>query len=819
MNKHLTYLIILIIGIILTGCYSTGRIPSDRTDDRIIKQDEASNDSLQINTSNKLLFREIDEAVLSLPIEAKLDTTAKLLEHATDFRNEGEMFSAGYLYAMATLIISSVNKDSIGEYSDFYSDLLSEIRYFYSDYVAEVDTLPEESPLEIVIAGAEEAEADTAVSLQEVWVPPEVEFDSSAIDSAIRAFDVLPPIPIIINKKVENSITYFQTKGRKVFTRYLERGEYYIPMLKEILRKEGMPEDLVYLSMIESGFKPYAYSYAHASGLWQFIKSTGKIFDLEIDYWYDERRDPEKSTYAAIRYLKKLYVDFDDWYLALASYNCGEGRVSRHIKKYNTRNYWELKRLPRQTRNYIPLYLAAATIAKNPTAYGFKELEFKSFPPKDSVFVTECIDLEVIAGIVGSDIKKIRELNYPIRQWCTPPNRDSTKLYLPHGTVDKFITELPNIPREKKRRLVRHVVKKNETLSGIASGYGTTIKAIRKVRENKIYSSNRIYAGKTLLIPIPSDFYKKNTKSAPKYVASPERDKSIYTVRKGDNLTNIARRYGTTVASLRQWNKLYRSRYIHPGQKLTIWVKPPRPTVWQGDIPDYHTVKRGENLSYIAKRYGVSLNETKSLNKLTNRSVIHPGDKVMLPSSGESPAKSKKQEFYIYTIKKSDNLWTIAQKNSVSVYELKRINRITNHRKIKPGDKIKIPISVKKTDSSKATQKDFIIPQENHQVYIVRKGDTLWDLAKEYNVSIAEIKQINGIKKSGKIKQGQKIKIPVRTGNSDNKKETIHIVKRGDTLWDIARAYGVSVDDIRRINRIAKKGKIKSGDKIIIPEK
>ena len=646
-------------------------------------------------------FDELSELGLS----EKLATASRLLDYAFNFQSEGNLTSAENSFERARFLIASVEIDSLGNRVEFYKDIVADINHYYDNYVAALEVLPEESPPEAVIAGVLQAEGDSLNGDTTVFMHPEISFDSTELKAALDTAEAFPPVPLIVNKKVKNAISFFQHKGRKVFQRWLERGGYYIPIMTQILREEGLPEDLVYLSMIESGFNPKAYSYAHASGPWQFIRSTARIFGMKSDWWYDERRVPEKSTRAASKYLKKLYLEFDDWYLALAAYNCGEGKIARHIRKYKTRDFWKLKRIPRQTRNYIPTFIAAAIIAKNPAKYGFKDIDFKARIPVDSVLVTDCIDLELAAKMVESDFKTIKKLNPAIVRWCTPPTIDSVWLYLPQGTADKFTLELAKVPTDQKRSWVRHKVRPGEALSSIARRYGTTVRAIMDVRENRIWNKHRIKAGKHLLIPVPPHRYKPTRADyayEPEFTPPANRDKVIYTVRRGDNLSLIAQRYSTSARALKRWNNLYNKRYIYPGQKLVVWVKSSglvsaqesykKSTPASGDIPHYHRVKSGESLWLIAKKYGISFEKLKRINGLSGRSIIRPGDELLLKEYDETLAGTSKGNI-IYTVKKGDTLWDIAQNYQVRLSDLKRINRLSGSSIIRPGDQLQIPVN------------------------------------------------------------------------------------------------------------------------------
>ena len=525
--------------------------------------------------------------------------------------------------------------------------------------------------------------------------------------------------------------------------------------------------------MIESGFNPKAYSYAHASGPWQFISSTGKIFGLDVGWWYDERRDPIKSTRAAAMYLKKLYTDFDDWYLALASYNCGENKVKRHVKKYKTRDFWNLKRLPRQTRNYVPTYIAATIMAKNPEKYGFKKMHLVKPQPSDSILIEECVDLKALAKIVDVHESVLSSLNPAITRWCTPPNRDKTWIYIPHGSNKDINAELKKLPPEQKRKWIRHRVKQGEALSTIASRYGTTMRAIIGVPENKIRNRHRIRAGKTLLIPVPSDRYKKFASlSEPKNEYLGDKDSFSYKVRKGDNLSRIASRFGVSVSSIRRWNKLYNKRYIHPGQILKIWTNASSSIKrnikkHQGPIPEFHIVEKGDNPWVIAEQYGIAIGELLSINNLGKKTRIKPGQKLKLPGPPLIVAPLKENHAVIldddkdyYLVRSGDNLWDIAKKLGTTVETLKSANGIKGSGKIRTGDRLIIPVISAKQDIKKEVVENKEIIANPSEYYTVKRGDTLWGIAKEYNVTIAEIRKLNNIENNKKIRPGDKLVLP-----------------------------------------------------------
>jgi membrane-bound lytic murein transglycosylase D len=386
------------------------------------------------------------------------------------------------------------------------------------------------------------------------------------------AFD----IPIIINGKVEQFVKYYQTRGRKVFNRWLARSKRYIPLMKELLREKGLPEDLVYLALIESGYNPRAYSRRQAMGLWQFRYHTGKRYGLKVDWWIDERRDPVKSTIAAARYLKDLYDRFECWYLAAAGYNAGEGKIQRAIKRYKTEDFWELTKYPylkRETKNFIPKIIAAALIAKNPEEYGFSNISYEEPIRFETVKVPDATDLRVIARASESTYEELKRLNPELRRWCTPPNYPDYELKLPYGKKEIFLRNFSKIPPSKRVTFRRHVVRSGETLSHIALRYRTDIRAI--MRMNRIRNLHSIRAGRSLIIPVRgSDKFERGKMAERLHQGRDLFDYKgrafIYTVREGDTLWDISRSAGIDVESLCRWNGIQNASRIYPGDRLKI---------------------------------------------------------------------------------------------------------------------------------------------------------------------------------------------------------------------------------------------------------
>jgi membrane-bound lytic murein transglycosylase D len=448
-----------------------------------------------------------------------------------------------------------------------------------------------------------------------------------AEDMDIENFKVIDDrdghIPIISNSRVESLIRFFQNQGRESFQAWLNRmGEYEI-LYKQILKQYNLPEELIYLSMIESGFKPNAYSYARAMGLWQFMYSTGKVYGLKRDYWVDERRDPVKATDAAARHLKDLYNEFGDWYLVMAAYNAGPGRIHRAIQRDRTRDFWKMYSLPKQTRNYVPTFLAAAIISRDPEAYGFTVPKTApNYWTYDTLSIHKSVELESIARVAGLKYQEMKELNPDLRRHSTP-NYTYT-IRLPKGKRETVSNALESFNTVHTVQYSTHVVRRGDTLTRISRLYNVPIRDI--MTANRLRNNQPIIIGQRLTIPNPG--YSEtvaSSQSLPDY--SSKNEKIIYTVRKNDTLGHIAERYGTRASNIRHWNNLRYGQYIYPGQKLVLWV-PKSDMAHAGN--SMYTVQRGDSLHRISQKTGVSVNRLKQLNPGINPSRIYPGDKIRL---------------------------------------------------------------------------------------------------------------------------------------------------------------------------------------------
>lgn len=430
-------------------------------------------------------------------------------------------------------------------------------------------------------------------------------------------------IPIVLNKYIKAEIDLFTKGGEKnFFIRSYKRSGRYRPFIVSELKKAGLPVELSWLPLIESGFNVIALSKARALGLWQFIPSTGYKFGLKRDIFIDERIDPVKSTKAAIAYLKELHNIFGDWNTVLASYNCGEGRVLRVIRGQNINyldDFWDLyQRLPRETARYVPRFLATLHIVKNLEKYGLDSIETVSPLEYETISVSKQAHLKDIAKNIGTSEKTLKELNPELRYKILPS--DQYSLRVPPGKCELLLSKLDEIPicsPPRSTRIVYHKVRPGETLSTIARRYRTSVKSI--ARANNIRKNNLIVAGKKLKIPQKGAVSRARE---PKY-----KHTSKYIVKRGDSLWIIARRFDTTTKKLQKLNKLLNTN-LHIGQVLKIPGQKESPAPATKESLRTYLVKRGDSPFRIAKNHNVPLERFLRTNNLTPRSKIYPGQKV-----------------------------------------------------------------------------------------------------------------------------------------------------------------------------------------------
>jgi membrane-bound lytic murein transglycosylase D len=541
------------------------------------------------------------------------------------------------------------------------------------------EELPAANPDEVLRSGS--AEADR------------LRRQAQAIQAEIK-HDVSFDIPIVLNERVAYFLDYFQTVARERFGIWLSRSTKYIPRMQEILRQQGLPEDLVYLALIESGFNPRAVSRSAAVGPWQFISATGSRYGLKQDRWVDERRDPEKATFAAAAYLTDLYREFGSWYLAAAAYNCGEGRIRRAIRDHNTVDYWEIcdqQAIARETRDYVPQMIAAILIAKEPSKYGFADVCYETPPEWETAALERPTDLRLVAELCGSELQQVKDLNPELRlNWTPPVGGASYRLRVPRGSREQFLARLAEHREQLASSLIEHRVRRGETLNRIARRYGCSVYELAAA--NDLSPKSRVRRGQRLAVPISLAELEARAYEAagrPEKFCSPK----THTVRRGDSLHRIAKRYGISLAEIKSLNpRLKKMGDIHPGQQIIVAkgrgaLLADGPT--KGSLKKKtHTVEPGETLSQIARRCDTTLSALRDLNPDLDE-VIQPGQEIVV-KTGRLVADSGSHRVRSYKVKPGDTLWKIARRYNVEVSDLRDWNGLGKNEAIRPGDRLKL---------------------------------------------------------------------------------------------------------------------------------
>lgn len=572
--------------------------------------------------------------------------------------------------------------------------------------------------------------------------------------------------PNPLNDRVLAEIRHIQQTYPKGFQAGLDRSGKYLPYIREEFRKAGLPDDLVWLAMVESQFTPRINSRVGAGGMWQFMPSTGRRFGLERDLYLDERYDWKEATRASIQYLSDLYEMFDSWPLAVSAYNLGEGGIERAIARNNgERDLWKLlddppasTHIPRETKKFYAKLLASAIVAKNPERYGFTHNPHAA----DETTTIEITGAYMIADLeraAGLPVGSIQDLNTQFLYGYTPPNR-TTHIYVPRDKMEGVKTTLASLP---KLRPDTHVVRKGETLSGIAALYNVPSNEL--MTTNDIKSARRLQINQRLVIPGRLGSNASNNTVTPASVSTGDGGRKVHTVSRGDSLSRIASRHGVTITQIQMWNNMGRNTRIHINDRLYVsepenitsaslarTVTAAEPT---GE-PSYYTVQRGDYPDKIARKHSVKTADLLAWNGLTTRSVIRVGDrlKVYNGSGGgniqvaSASATAADSTPVTHTVKSGDTASTIAQKYGTSVDNVLRWNGLRKSSVLHVGDELIVAYG----GSAPA-------PEASEITHVVKRGDSPSVIAKRYSVSLNELYSWNNWSRDPVLQIGQRVTI------------------------------------------------------------
>ncbi len=712
----------------------------------------------------------------------RLERARQLYLKALTFLEQKDTAAAATQFELSIVILNELATfPRIEENTDF-TDLAQSIIEDYESYVQSIDNLGENSSVFILRQRLFQEVESARTKVEPILIPAPAAPENQPATT----------IPLPFNEPVQKNIAFLTSgKGRPFMKRCLERSGRWFGMLKRVAKEENMPEEIVHLAMIESALNPNAVSWAKAVGMWQFIQPTGEQYELDVTFWKDERRDPEKATRAAMNFLKDLYGELGDWHLALAAYNCGAGGVRRSMRKAGVEkgSFWDIReKLPRETRHYVPLYIATAIVAMNRTQYGFPDdsLQFHPTYEYETFTVAEPVNLAALATCAGITTDSLRALNPELVRTCTPPNVRYA-LKVPKGTVGLTTQRFAALTDDEKRPWMNHVVSRGETLASIARRYNVSAADVASVNGLKGYKA-KVRRGASLRIPVGGSSSNSLVAVPPTQTVSPaavvpatatntqaaiaRSGVSTHIVGSGDNLYTVSQRYGVRITDLRNWNNLpYDKESVHVGDTLIV------ARTDQADLTTMaasierirvarnvsHTVTRGESLASIASLYGTSMDRIRELNSLKKKAPIKAGKKLTIETSLSKSevatitriAPSGKP--LVHKVKTGESLGSISALYGVDEGDLRRWNSdVVEGTTVFASTKLKVygaQTSSKGSDASSTAKK---LPK----TYKVRRGDTVSDIADKFGVSVETLRRKNpSLRTSDAVRTGQKVRL------------------------------------------------------------
>ena len=480
--------------------------------------------------------------------------------------------------------------------------------------------------------------------------------------------------PITVNKQVQVYLDLFQNQQRRSFGIWLSRSGKYLPLMQKELKEAGLPLDLAYLAMIESGYNQRAYSKAHASGLWQFIPGTGDEYNLKRNKYLDERRDAEKSTKAAVKFLSHLFAEFQDWHLAVAAYNAGGGKIRRGLERYKAEDFWSLAQhdyLAMETKRYVPKLIASIIIAKNPEKFGFTDIQFEPPLAYDTLEVGPGLSLEAVALISNCDKKTIALLNQELSTNKTPLNQTSHRIKIPAGSQKLASKNLPRLHRVATTDYKTHTIAKRESLSQICNRYDINKTTLLKVNNLR---SQKLIAGQRLRIPYQTIRYQLLPEGSSRaIVAGTQENLILHRIQKGETISQIANKYKIPVDLIVSWNELPNSHTIRTGQQLSLYI-------------DQKTaVQPAKAATAIAS----NAHKSDNVIVLAAQSKKIVNDITATALTANKTKSLKKTQNGWYKVQDGDTLWTIAKELRLTPHQIKQWNNLQSN-VIHAGKKLKI---------------------------------------------------------------------------------------------------------------------------------